>query len=155
MIPIFAVVMAYRFILKRDVEPHSLLARYEFPLPFLITHGAGLAVLLDHARERRFRVVVEEAEPAFARGAREEAALGFERLDGVEVVAHDPGERDVRASRDEVGEAVERAPAALPRPARPRARVAGSGFEAQAGQDFVAARNQLKLSCLGERSPLF
>src|SRR5687768_13790083 len=119
----------------------------------LVTDGAELSVLLDDAAERRLRVVVEEAEPAFARGLREEAALGFERLHGEEVVAHDPREREVRARRDEVGEAVERLAAAPEPEALHRARVARDRLQREAGQDFVGRGLQFELAALAERPP--
>src|ERR1043165_6966970 len=154
MIPIFAVVMASDFAFNFYVMRPPSLAGDCAVLSAFEADRAEFAVFFDDARERRFGVVVEEAEPAIARGLREQAALGFERLDGVEVVAHDPGERHVRARRHEVGEAVERSARALQTPALHRARVAGHGFEPQARQDLVVRGHQLKLAAPGERSPV-
>ena len=74
----------------------------------------------------------------------EQAALGLDRLDGVEVVAHHPRERDVRARRHEVGEAVERAPAAFEPHALHRARVAGHRLKAEPRHDLVVRFLQLR-----------
>src|SRR5215204_758065 len=91
--------------------------------------GVKLPALLNDAAERRLRVVVEEAEPAFARGPREQTSLGLDGLDGVEVVAHHPRERHVRACRHEVGEAVERAAVPFEPDALHRTRVAGHSLQ--------------------------
>ena len=54
-------------------------------------------------------IVLEDAQPAFCRGPVEEALLVRDELDRVEVVGHDPRDRDVGRGRQGVGE-VERGP---------------------------------------------
>src|SRR5918993_1444033 len=137
MMPMRAVVMVYFTAFSFSAKPSSLTLCVKLYRPSTFKPSAGrvrqlsaadadgakLPFLFDEAAERRLRVVVEEAEPALARGLREQSLLGFERLDRVEVVAHDPRRGQVRARRHEVGEAVERAPPAFEPQALHRARV--------------------------------
>ena len=54
------------------------------------------------------RIVLEHEQPLLASRTGEERALGFERHERLQVVAHDPRQRQVRRGRDDVAEEAQR-----------------------------------------------
>src|SRR5918912_2149789 len=134
--PIFAVAIS-QYLSSSTVVLLFSLARNKSILLIFKADRPQLSIFFDHAAQRHFGIVIEKAEPAFARRLWQETLFRFKRLDRVEVVAHDPGERHMSARRDQVGEAEEVAPAARQANTLHRARMTCDGLHLQPRHDLI------------------
>ena len=83
--------------------------------------------------------MAEAEDPALGLGPGQQGLLGVERVDGIEIVAHDVIETDVGRRRDGVGEKEERLAAGRDLDALMVGRVAGDEDGLDAGRDGPVA----------------
>ena len=82
-----------------------------------------MSVIYGEGAQGRFQVVIKETVPVLGNSVRNYRFLERKCLGRVEVVSHDPGERDVMPRRYQVGEAIYRFSAAIEPPGLHRFRM--------------------------------
>src|SRR5687768_10362309 len=90
------------------------------------------------------RVVLEDQEPLFISGATQVFALRLERHERLDVVAHDPWEREVSSGRHEVAEVERSLAARLEERALVMRRGAGCTHDADPRDDLTVAFDEIE-----------
>src|SRR5205814_2074975 len=65
-------------------------------------------IVLMYVAQRLIRIVIEQARPTFMGRLRNEFLFRFDSLNGIEVISHHPGKRDMSPRRHQVGESKQR-----------------------------------------------
>ena len=107
--------------------------------------------VLSDVRRRDRGIVLEEHERLFLGDVPEERFLGGQRVHGIEVVAHDPGQAEMRRRRHKLGREDRRLAAAFDVDHLMVHAVSARALHAHAGHDRLVIVDELQDAGVGER----